>query len=59
MFEASGFKVESPEDLEKIPDAEWDQFIQQNTPFPTWSEMLSAAGTEWMQRKLGLEDDIS
>ena len=59
MFEASGFKVESAEDFEKIPDAEWDSFIAQNTPFPTWSDMLSAAGTEWLQRKLSLEDDAT
>jgi hypothetical protein len=43
MFEAGGFKVESTEDFAKISDDEWDQFIQQNTTFVTWEEMLSAA----------------
>jgi len=59
LFEASGFEVKTAEDFEKIPDDEWDQFIQQNTPFATWSDMLSAAGTEWTQKKLGLEDEES
>lgn len=57
MFEASGFKVESAEDFEKIPDEAWDDFIQRNTPFATWSDMLSAAATEWTQKKLGLDDE--
>ena len=57
MFEASGFKVETADDSEKIPDEEWDGFIRQNTPFATWSEMLSAAATEWTQKKLGLDGD--
>lgn len=59
MFEASGIKVESPEDFAKIPDEEWDDFIQHNTLFATWSDMLSAAGNEWAAKKLGLEADES
>jgi hypothetical protein len=57
MFEASGFKVQTAEDFEKIPDEEWDNFIQQNTPFATWSDMLSAAGAEWAQKKLGFDEE--
>ena len=57
MFEASGFKVETAEDFEKIPDEEWDRFIEQNTPFTTWSDMLSAAGAEWAQKKLGFDGE--
>jgi hypothetical protein len=57
MFEASGFKVETAEDFEKIPDEDWAHFIEQNTPFATWSDMLSAAGAEWAQKKLGLDDE--
>lgn len=57
MFEASGFKIETAEDFANIPDEEWDNFIQQNTPFASWSDMLSAAGTEWTQKKLGLGED--
>lgn len=59
MFEAGGFKVETAEDFEKIPDEEWDEFIRHNTPFATWSEMLSTAATEWTQKKLGLNGNES
>jgi hypothetical protein len=54
MFERSGFKVESPDDFENIPDAEWDQFITQHTRFSNWSDMLQAAGTEYVKHQLGL-----
>lgn len=57
LFEASGFSVQSTEDFDKIPDEEWDNFIQQNTPFATWSDMLSAAGAEWAQKKLGFDEE--
>jgi hypothetical protein len=59
MFDASGFKVDKPEDFANIPDHEWGLFIIQNTSFATWSEMLSAAGTEWVQKKIGLNEDES
>lgn len=57
MFEASGFTVITAEDFRKIPDAEWDSFIQKNTPFPTWSDMLSAAASEWTRKTLGFEEE--
>ena len=57
LFEASGLSVQSTEDFEKIPDEEWDNFIQQNTPFASWSDMLSAAGAEWAQKKLGFDEE--
>jgi hypothetical protein len=53
MFDASGFKIESPEDFAAIPDAEWDQFIRDNTTFASWEAMLGEAGGEWAARKLG------
>lgn len=57
LFEASGFKVETAEDFERIPDDEWDAFISESTPFSTWTEMLSTAATEWTKKKLGLTVD--
>jgi hypothetical protein len=54
MFEAAGYSVESSEDFANIPDEEWNQFIQQNTTFASWDDMLSAAGSEWAEKKLGL-----
>jgi len=56
MFEASGFKVESPEDFEAIPDEEWEWFIQQNTSYTSWSEMTEAAGVIWAKNKMGFEE---
>lgn len=54
MFKASGFKVESSEDFANIPDDEWGRFVQENTTFATWPDMLSAAGVVWAQKKLKL-----
>jgi len=54
MFDASGFKIESKEDFEAIPDEAWDTFIKSNTSFSSWREMLERAGAEWAARKIGL-----
>lgn len=54
MLQASGFVVESPEDFKKIPEGEWDSFVKGHTQFSNWSEMLSAAGKEWVERNLAL-----
>ena len=53
MFEASGFKIESPEDFAAIPDVEWDAFVRTNTTYASWDAMLSEAGGEWAARRLG------
>ena len=36
---AGPFKVETKEDFEAIPDAEWDSYVAGNTPFESWEEM--------------------
>ena len=54
LFEASGFKIETPEDFAAIPDVEWDQCIRANTSFASWEAMLSEAGGQWAARRLGL-----
>lgn len=53
MFEASGFKIELPEDFAAIPDAERDAFVRTNTTYASWDAMLSEAGGEWTARRLG------
>ena len=55
LFTASGFKVESQEDFEKIPDLEWDAFISNSTTFRSWKEMLNAAGADYAKKQLGFE----
>jgi hypothetical protein len=54
LFEASGFKVGSPEDFEAIPDSDWEWFIQQNTSYTSWSEMLQDASQAWAVKKMDL-----
>ena len=54
MFAASGFTVESTDDFEKIPDDQWEIFIQKNTLFGSWREMNEKAAHEWAARQLGL-----
>ncbi|MFB3766582.1 MAG: hypothetical protein ACE14P_15240 [Methanotrichaceae archaeon] len=54
MFDASGFKVESNEDFDKIPVDKLDKFIKEHTKFPTWEKMIGTAGEEYVIHKLGL-----
>lgn len=54
MLSASGFKVETTEDFEAIPDDEWDAYVVKVTRFASWQDMLEAAGKEWAVKELGL-----
>lgn len=36
MLDASGFKIESNEDFDKIPVDKLDEFIKEHTRFPSW-----------------------
>jgi hypothetical protein len=53
MFKASGFKMESADDLKRIPEAEWDAFVQRSTHFTNWREMQRKAMSERTGRQLG------
>lgn len=50
--EAAGFKVESREDLEAIPDEPWDAFIHANTEFADWEDMQKSAMTTFFTQKM-------
>lgn len=52
LFDAGGFKIESKEDFEAIPDEEWDQFIVNNTSFGSWEEMQKKAVEAYAKSKL-------
>jgi hypothetical protein len=52
MFAASGFKVETAEDLKAIPDDEWDAFVLRTTRFESWADMKQAGATLWTKRQL-------
>jgi|GEM_PF-2063916 len=54
LLEASGFEGKSKEDFKAIPDDEWDQFIDENTSYQSWAEMLQSAVEKWYRNKLGL-----
>jgi hypothetical protein len=51
-FKKSGFKIESPEDFKAIPDADWDAYVRSSTSFSNWQEMLTAAGAQYVGKKL-------
>ena len=53
MFVASGFKIKSQEDFEKVPDLEWDAFISKSTTFRTWKAMLNSAAADYAKKELG------
>ena len=53
FFKASGFKADTQEDFEAIPDSELDKFVAKNTKFRTWEDMLGEAGSEYALKKLG------
>src|SRR5687768_10010762 len=56
LFAASGFKIASTADFEKIPADQWNAFIQQNTLFGSWQEMQEKAMGEWMARRVGFSE---
>lgn len=56
LFSVGGYTIQSKQDLERIPENEWDTFIKANTGFEDWEEMMQTAAEEWIMRKLGIEN---
>ena len=54
LLASSPFKVETKEDFEAIPDAEWDTYIAANTSFESWEEMQQQAAGEYLLRQIGV-----
>ena len=52
MCKQSGFKIETMEDFEAIPDAEWDAFVRAHSDFASWNDMLTTATGEMASRML-------
>jgi hypothetical protein len=52
MVNKSPFRVESEEDFERIPDAEWDTYVKAKTSFDSWQEMQSKAAQEYFGKKV-------
>ncbi len=54
LIRSSGFPIQSSADIEKLPNDEWNDFIQKHTRFSNWTEMVQTAGKEYFAKKLGL-----
>lgn len=54
LLGASPFKVDTREDFEAIPRAEWDAYIAANTSFESWEEMQHRAAADYTARQIGL-----
>ncbi|MDH0562169.1 hypothetical protein [Acinetobacter courvalinii] len=52
LFEKAGFKVETPEDFDAIPQEEIDQFIRENTKYESFSDLQTKAVTEYVRKNL-------
>lgn len=53
LLDASGFKIECQEDLEAIPEAEFNKHIMATTKFKNWEKMLGEATSQYVAQKLG------
>lgn len=53
LLDAGGFKVESQEDFEAIPDMKFDKHISANTKFKSWEDMIGEATSQYAAKKLG------
>lgn len=52
LLEAGRFKVESQDDFEAIPDAEWENTVRSYTSFLSWHEMQEKAAEEYFRKKI-------
>lgn len=53
LLEAGGFKAESEEEFESIPEYELDKHIAAATKFNSWEDMLGEAVSQYTFKKLG------
>ena len=54
MFKVSPFELETQEDFKTIPEDEMDKFINENTEFTSWEDMIGEAGELWLVDQIGL-----
>ena len=52
LIQVGGFKCETTEDFENIPEDEWEEAIKAHTRFASWEEMQKEAGAEWIKKQL-------
>ncbi|MCW8275239.1 hypothetical protein IMF27_05615 [Pseudomonas sp. PCH199] len=51
---AGGFELESVDDFKAMPEEMLDAYVQSETSFSSWKEMLGAAMQLWTKKRLGL-----
>lgn len=54
FFERSPWTVETQDDFERIPEDDFDHYVDEHTGFNSWEAMLSAAAREWLGRQLAV-----
>ena len=53
MLEQSKWTVESEEDLDAIPDRQFDMYVRERTQFSDSDEMTNVAAEEWIASEMG------
>ena len=51
LFDKSGFKIEASQDIENIPEEQWDAFIYKHTKFTSWQQMKKFAFDEYCYQR--------
>lgn len=54
MFEQSEWTVESEQDLNAVPERQFDMYVREHTQFSDSDEMMKVAGEEWITSEMGL-----
>lgn len=55
MINGSEFEFETDEEFEEILETEeWDTFIESNSVFENWDDMIEKALAEWTAENLGI-----
>jgi hypothetical protein len=54
FFETSPWEIEDQESLNKVPESELDEYVDERTEFHDWNHMYAIAGKKWVFDKLEL-----
>ncbi|MBS5985141.1 hypothetical protein [Clostridium paraputrificum] len=54
FFNSSNFKITTEEDLKNINIDEFNTYVQKNTKFGSWNDMIETARISFSKYKLGL-----
>lgn len=52
FFEATGFKLDSQDDLKNLDETALDKFVSENSDFDSWESMKRQAGVELLEKKI-------